>query len=161
MTDKNPTPPAMPIPDCSDFLLRYQAFEARAAELHPANKTALFAVLRDAGITGIHVHFDGYGDSGQIEGVTAFGADGTECPLPDRPVSIRKIYFGQDEPEVLSEPLAEAIETLAYAFLESTHGGWENNEGAYGEFLFDVAAGTITLDYKERIESVEDYSHEF
>ena len=54
MTDKNPTPPAMPIPDSADFLLRYQAFEARAAELHPANKAALFAVLRDAGITGIH-----------------------------------------------------------------------------------------------------------
>lgn len=161
MTDENPTPPAMPTSDSADFLHRYQAFEARAAELHPANKAALFAVLRDADITGIHVHFDGYGDSGQIEGVTAFGADGAECPLPDLPVTIRKIYFGQDEPETLSEPLAEAIETLAYAFLESTHGGWENNEGAFGEFVFDVAAGSITLDYNERFESVEHYSHEF
>lgn len=61
----------------------------------------------------------------------------------------------------LSEPLAEAIETLAYAFLESTHGGWENNGGAYGEFDFDVAAGTITLDYNERFESSENYTHEF
>lgn len=161
MTDENPTPPATPIPASADFLSRYRAFEARAAELHPANKAALFAVLRDAGITGIHVHFDGYGDSGQIEGVTAFGADGTECPLPDLPVTIRKIYFGQDKPETLSEPLAEAIETLAYAFLESTHGGWENNEGAYGEFVFDVEAGTITLDYNERIETSEHYSYEF
>ena len=161
MNDDNPTLPATPIPDSADFLSRYRTFEARAAELHPANKAALFAVLRDAGITGIHVHFDGYGDSGQIEGVTAFGADGTECPLPDLPVTIRKIYFGQDEPEVLSEPLAEAIETLVYAFLESTHGGWENNEGAFGEFSFEVAAGSITLDYNERYETSEHYSHEF
>lgn len=115
MTDENTTPPATPIPDSAAFLHRYQAFEARAAELHPANKAALFAVLRDAGITGVHVHFDGYGDSGQIEGVTAFGIDAAECPLSDTPVGIRKLYFGQDEPEMLSEPLAEAIETLAYA----------------------------------------------
>lgn len=161
MTDENPTPPATPIPDCTDFLLRYQAFEARAAELHPVNKTALFAVLRDADISKVVVRFDGYGDSGQIEEVTAFGPEDGERSLPASEVAITKIYFGQDEPETLSEPLAEAIETLAYAFLESTHGGWENNEGAYGEFRFDVAAGTITLDYKERIESVEHYSHEF
>lgn len=161
MTDENPTPPVTPIPDCTDFLLRYQAFEARAAELHPANKAALFAVLRNADISKVIVRFDGYGDSGQIEEITAFGADGTECPLPDLPVTIRKIYFGQDEPETLSEPLAEAIETLAYAFLESTHGGWENNEGAFGEFSFEVAAGSITLDYNERYETSEHYSHEF
>ena len=31
-----------------------------------------------------------------------------------------------------------------------THGGWENNDGAYGEYTFDVAERTITLDYNER-----------
>jgi ParB family transcriptional regulator, chromosome partitioning protein len=34
--------------------------------------------------------------------------------------------------------------------LEETHGGWENNDGAYGEFTFDVANRTITLAYNER-----------
>lgn len=161
MTDENSTPSATPIPDSAEFLRRYQAFEARAAELHPVNKAALFAVLRDANISKVVVRFDGYGDSGQIEEITAFGPDGGERPLPATEVDIQKIYFGQDEPETLSEPLAEAIETLSYAFLESTHGGWENNEGAFGEFTFDVAAGSITLDYNERYETSEHYSHEF
>ena len=44
----------------------------------------------------------------------------------------------------------DAIETLAYDFLGQTHGGWENSDGAYGDFTFDVADRTITLDYNER-----------
>ena len=55
----------------------------------------------------------------------------------------------------------EAVEQLAYDFLSETHGGWENNGGAYGEFTFDVAEGTITLDYNERYTATEFYSHEF
>ena len=39
---------------------------------------------------------------------------------------------------------------LAYDFLGQTHGGWENSDGAYGDFTFDVAERTITLDYNER-----------
>jgi len=55
----------------------------------------------------------------------------------------------------------EAIERLAYDFLEETHGGWENNEGAYGDFLFDVTERTITLNYNERIETSEYTQHVF
>ena len=55
----------------------------------------------------------------------------------------------------------DAVEALAYAFLEETHGGWENNEGAFGEFTFDVAERTITLDYNERFESSEYSQHLF
>ena len=47
-------------------------------------------------------------------------------------------------------PSEEAIETLVYDVLNQTHGGWENNDGACGDFTFDVAERTITLDYNER-----------
>lgn len=57
--------------------------------------------------------------------------------------------------------MKEAIERLAYDFLEETHGGWENNEGAYGDFLFDVTERTITLNYNERIETSEYTQHVF
>lgn len=161
MTDENSPPPATRIADPADFMQRYQAFEAKAAELHPSNKAALFTELRNAGIARVVVDFDGYGDSGQIEQVTAFGADDVEYELPDVAIAIRKMHFGQEEPETLSQSLGEAIETLAYAFLASTHGGWENNEGAFGEFTFDVAARSITLDYNERYETSKHYGHEF
>jgi hypothetical protein len=38
-----------------------------------------------------------------------------------------------------------------------THCGWENNDGAYGDFIFDVAKRTITLDFNERY-TASDYS---
>ena len=53
--------------------------------------------------------------------------------------------------------MSDAIETIVYAFLEETHDGWENDDGAYGDVTFDVGNRTITLNYNERqLES--DYS---
>src|SRR3546814_8041154 len=49
---------------------------------------------------------------------------------------------------------------MCYDLLESKHGGWENNEGGYGEFTFDVAAGTIVFDFNYRIERSENHYHE-
>ena len=56
---------------------------------------------------------------------------------------------------------SEAIETLGYDCLEEDHGGWENNDGAYGEFTFDVAERTITLDYNERHMESDHSAHTF
>ena len=42
---------------------------------------------------------------------------------------------------------------LAFDFLSDTHGGWENNDGAYGEFCFDAAARCIHLEFNERLEA--------
>jgi hypothetical protein len=53
------------------------------------------------------------------------------------------------------------VEALVYAFLAETHGGWENNEGAYGDFTFTVADRSIILDYNERIETSEYTQHIF
>ena len=39
--------------------------------------------------------------------------------------------------------LEAAIETLVYDYLETTHPGWEINDGAFGTFVFDVAERTI------------------
>lgn len=156
MSIDTPTPAFNP----GDFLQRWTEYEARAAELHPANKASLFAALRQVGITTVVVTFDGAGDSGQIEDIQAHIGD-EPAEIPATPVEIARLDFHATEPERLTEPLGEAIETLAYAFLEQTHGGWENNEGAFGEFVFDVAGETITLDYNERIETSENHTHEF
>lgn len=152
--------PAAPV-DFGEMMCRYSAFEARAAQLHSVNKAALLHALGGAAIAKVIVRFDGSGDSGQVEEVTAFGEDGAERPLPETHVELQKISFGEDAPTNLSEPLGEAIETLAYSLLQSSHGGWENNEGAYGEFTFDVAANLITLDHNERYETSQHFSHQF
>ena len=52
--------------------------------------------------------------------------------------------------------LEDGVEQLAYDFLSDTHCGWENNDGAYGEFCFDAAARCIHLEFNQRIETLVD-----
>jgi hypothetical protein len=128
--------------------------------IRPANKAALFEALASAGITTVVVQFDGYGDSGQIESIEGRN-DKKSVDLPDTQVELAQARWGQSEVERSALPIREAIEQLAYDFLEETHAGWENNEGAYGEFIFDVVARAITLDYNERITDSDYSQHVF
>ena len=115
----------------------------------PANKTALFDALAAAGITTVIVNFDGCGDSGQIEMIEARAGDDV-IPLPTVQIEIASAVWGSATIDRQTRPVEAAIETLVYDVLSQEHGGWENNDGAYGEYTFDVAERTITLDYNER-----------
>ncbi len=55
----------------------------------------------------------------------------------------------------------DAIERLVFDFLGMTHDGCEDSDGAYGDFTFDVAEPTITLDYNERYTQSEHSQHVF
>ena len=57
--------------------------------------------------------------------------------------------------------IGEAIETIVYECLEKTHDGWEINDGACGEFVFDVPLRRMTLDYNQRLTTYESHTHEF
>ena len=43
----------------------------------------------------------------------------------------------------------------------TTHDGWENGDGAYGEFTFDTTTRSITLAYNERFTDSIYSEHEF
>lgn len=131
-----------------------------AAGVLPTNKTALFDALAAAGISHIVVTFDGSGDSGQIESIDAHAGE-VSAVLPSIDVEIASPTWDGSDLDRRSMSVAQAIEQLAYDFLEGTHGGWEINEGAFGEFTFDVASEAIRLDYHERIETSEYHGHEW
>ncbi|CAM5299378.1 hypothetical protein AFEL58S_00421 [Afipia felis] len=135
-------------------------YDALTTKLRERNKTALFDVLAAAGISHVAVSFDGYGDSGQIENIETKAND-TVVDLPPGTITIGLAEWGRGDATSRDLSLAAAIEQLAYGFLEDTHSGWENNGGAYGDFLFDVAERSITLDYNERFESSEYTQHLF
>jgi hypothetical protein len=143
-----------------EILATLAAHDACNATLRDANKAALFAVLAAAGITHVVVEFDGCGDSGQIESIEAT-AGGALVDLPNVTVAMTAVEWGATEPVTHELPLPDVIEHLAYALLSDTHGGWGNNDGAFGDFTFDVAAGTISLEYHERYIATESYAHQF
>ena len=156
MTEQ-PSVPSLPAAEddsTSDRIVRNRL----CAELRLQNKTAVFDALDAAGIATVVVSFDGYGDSGQIERLEVEGAVDT---LPAATVEIATAIWGERETQRQPMSLADAIEKLIYEFLGSAYDGWEDNDGAYGEFTFDVADRTIRLDYNERYTASVNYSHEF
>lgn len=158
---EHPVPAADTADLASGFFAEQANYVARAATLHPANKTALFDALATAGITSVVVVFDGSGDSGQIEDITLHANDRV-IPLPVMaPITIHSTFWGSAEVRSESMTIDKAIEQLAYDFLAQAHGGWENNDGTYGEFTFDVGLRTITLDYNERYTAIETFQHTF
>ncbi|MFT4148640.1 MAG: hypothetical protein QM656_00460 [Paracoccaceae bacterium] len=156
------TTPAAPAPgfDFEAYMASHRAFQERAASLVSGNKEVLFSVLTAAGITHVTVEFDGYGDSGQIESITAY-CDDQAMALPGVEITISSASWGDPGFVAQAMTVEQAVERMAYDFLAGTHGGWENNDGAYGEFCFDARAQTIQLDFNERFTSSEYYAHAF
>ncbi len=144
----------------SDWDAKRTAQDRLHAELQPQNQAALFDALAAAGVTLIVVTFDGYGDSGQNENIEAKAGDAAVA-MPAGEVEIAEAIWDQPGPSRSPVSIAEAIERLAYDLLERTHCGRENNDGAYGDFTFDVAERTITLDYNERYTASEYSQHVF
>ncbi len=124
------------------------------------NRKTLFDKLAACAITSVTVSFDGYGDSGQIENVEAKHGDDV-IALPDVRLELWQADWNNAGIARRASTIHGAVEELCYALLAQTHCGWENNEGAYGDFTFDVAGQSITLDYNERYTESENYTHEF
>lgn len=154
----HPPAPAIPVPEV--YETQRAAHEVLEAGVRATNRAALFAALAAAGIGHVVVGYDGASDSGQIESLEAKVGDAI-VPLPSTSVRCAVAAWGKSEAASRDLPVAELIEHLVYDFLWERHEGWENGEGAYGEFVFDVAAGSVTLEHSERYTAVESYSHAF
>jgi trans-2-enoyl-CoA reductase len=146
--------------DLTSMMASYERYRQVQAKINRANKRALFDALEAANITTVQVEFDGAGDSGQIGSVIAFrGEDRAE--LPETIVSIQRASWHSTDAVATAARLAEAIETVCYGYLEETHGGWENNDGAFGEFQFDLAERSIALEFNGRFTDIATDNHTF
>ena len=167
--------------DFDTYTASYERHRQATSRANTLNKAIVLDALAAANITEVTVTFDGEGDSGQIDSITAclgetpkalpaptedvpslpVTSPAAPVPLPATPVTLHQAQWHSDELGVHDTTLQDAIETLCYDYLAQEQGGWENNEGAYGAFRFDVAARTIQLDFHARIiDAVHSY-HEF
>jgi hypothetical protein len=99
--------------------------------------------LQDAGVASVHIFYDGCGDSGQIESIDYTGADGGSIDIAGR-VAIKK---------------SELLE-IFYDLLEVRHAGWENNDGAFGEFDWDLASDSLKHSHNDRFTDYETTEYE-
>ena len=107
----------------------------KAEEKIATLKPKIFDALAKTNIAYARVEFDGSDDSGCIEEVTAY-AEGTD---------------GRIE---LDGVLLSDIEDVSYAILSRHYGGWENNDGAYGELVFHVPSRIIEFEINIRFTDV-------
>ncbi len=104
---------------------RYQDTEPLSSR--PARLSRkLLRPLVELGVTAVRARFDGYGDSGQIEGIDT------------EPANI-----------ALDDALQDGLQDF---FLNRLPSGWEINEGAFGTIVVDVATGKVTTDAYARLE---------
>lgn len=107
-----------------------QQCERERVEARGVMAAALDALAK-LGAAEARIAYDGYGDSGMVEGVSATGANG-EIELPGE----------------IRNQLVTAAEFLL-------PDGWENNSGAFGELVLDVANRRLTREHNWRVEETE------
>jgi hypothetical protein len=76
-------------------------------------------------------------------------------------ITIQTVSWGTTEILTAQSTLETAIENLCYDYLGQTHGGWENNDGGYGEFRIDVAKRSIELEFNGRFTDTWTDNHTF
>lgn len=125
------------------------------------NKKAIIEALNKLGSKTVTVWYSGSSDSGCIDDV-AFDTDVGDLKVI---ISINKSEFDSKK-NIWKEfvcndpiPIKEAIKRICYDLLEQHHGGWENDDGADGEFVFDVESGEINWNHNERYTEYNTYSH--
>jgi Family of unknown function (DUF6878) len=109
----------------------------------PAKKPIL-AALKRFNIAKAVTVYDGEGDSGQIESITATTVDGKDASLD--------VLFGSQDPQ--SPTLRDVLDDFAWACLEAYHDGFEINDGGYGDITIDVASGKVLIDHNDRFTDV-------
>src|ERR1700689_4917314 len=142
----------------NDFLDYYSRHLKALGKANALNKPIVFDALVAARLTLVEVEFDGEGDSGQIEGIYAYAGD-ARAALPESSLTLHQAAHNKTDPTTTTVSLNSAIETLCYDYLSQTHGGWENNDGAYGTFAFNVAE-RIRLDFNERFTDTNHHTHD-
>ena len=144
----------------TDFNEAYHRHDEALAKANALNKAAVFEALAAAGIRTVTVHFNGEGDSGQIEDVAAYSKEGA-AQIPETPIALHSVQWGSPGLASSERPLSEAVEVLCYDYLSQEHGGWENNDGGYGEFTFHVEDRRIELDFNARYTDSVHHGHVF
>jgi hypothetical protein len=119
-----------------DWWAKYQKDQEVRRTANKEEKLPLLAKLKDAGIHKLVISYEGSGDSGEIHNHVVYGKDGEEAPI-------------------LLDGLEEEVDEFCYQLLQDNYGGWEINEGSFGEIVMMPTPRRITYTHNQRIEEVE------
>jgi hypothetical protein len=112
----------------------------------------LLPVLRDHGVSQVHVEFDGSGDSGQVDQASFEPSLHAASILVDLPSIDQQFVDDAFVPlqAVRRVSLQDAIDRLAEQYIDATGVDWFNSDGGHGSLCIDVGQGTIELNVYTR-----------
>jgi hypothetical protein len=143
-----------------DMIVRERAENQRKAE---SGRELLMSVLHGHGVKKAIVAFDGCGDSGNMD-VPRYHPDKNDIGKREVPNTMfESRAWDKDGVKTVkrNKTVDELVEDLCYTLLACSHPGWEINEGAFGEFTIDSDRNAVSLEFSQRIESVEYSEEEF
>jgi hypothetical protein len=149
-----------PMVDMQTILQSMAKHRDALSKIGEVNKAIVLDALAAAGITRVNVTFDGEGDSGQIDNIVAYKSDDV-MEIPETTLTVQACNWDGTEARSNVVSMTDAIERLCYDFLEQEYGGWENNDGAYGEFTLNVADRTVELEFNGRYTDIATTTHSF
>ncbi|TBR75385.1 MAG: hypothetical protein EPN64_13165 [Burkholderiaceae bacterium] len=128
------------------------ALVARQARM--TNKAVILAALAAMGAASATVEYSGCGDEGAIESCVILDTHNKEVTSTDATVEIIDVdCYGETKTQAVA--IEDALQDVAYEALGANFGDWQDNEGAYGTVVFDIATGALSIDHNERYTSVE------
>ena len=145
MTQSNPPPDdqAAKISALPTFSFSLAQYERERLENVRRHLPEARRQLKDAGVEHVHIDYDGCGDSGCIESITYTDGQGSAVDLTGK--------------LAISE---EQLFDLFYDLTQARHPGWENNDGAYGEFDWNVAEDALKHTHNDRFTDYDTTEHE-
>ena len=141
-------------------------------KINESNKEIVFDLLTQLGIEKVTISFDGGGDDGQVyenvyhpetksnykkvsELTCVEGAKINQGTNWDPNTKTSRIMWKENP------SLSELIQQICYDMLEDRFGGWENDDGSYGEFVLDVKKRTVFLDFNQRYTESKLHKYKF
>lgn len=109
------------IPGSPDFREQHRQYLQDCAQRRVAALKALPPQLSAFGVATVTARYSGCSDSGQFDEFSYLTA------------------ANADVSDAIPAKLHQQVENLLYDALEARHGGWEDNEGAEGEFRWTLA----------------------
>jgi hypothetical protein len=108
-----------------------------------ASKEAFLGALRNIGVVSIEADYNGWGDEGQVDSITALRADNSEVNLKRYPCSIT----GADHIRTLED----LIEEFSWDAVQHFHDGFHNNDGGSGTVTIDVPTGRVKIAHNDNV----------
>lgn len=116
---------------------------------------ALFSILEKHGVEEVTVSYDGSGDSGEVYDMQVSGKVVSDVVINDNS-EIDMEKFKKVGVEFCKKKIMDCVEHISMTLVDEKEGGWENNEGARGDVIWNIKDKKIIISHQERVMEYSD-----